>query len=167
MYEVNSLYTSLRNGITNYWRKIWNWFRSKNALRETCCMCIHCHNAPKLVTGCDPLSNSNLYFTSPLHSAWSLVSTNTRYWVRGLQILTLYMWIDIFKQVTKRVDTNEGQWSDWNWRTDGDIMVNGAFFVPSGEGLSAQYTKASSVEPKSAALVSQLTIDAGVFGQAR
>ncbi|KAI8563598.1 hypothetical protein RHMOL_Rhmol03G0121800 [Rhododendron molle] len=71
------------------------------------------------------------------------------------------------KEVTKRVDTDEGQWSDWNWRTDGDIMVNGAFFVPSGQGLSAQYAKASSVEPKSAALVSQLTINAGVFGQAR
>ncbi|KAG5557227.1 hypothetical protein RHGRI_007483 [Rhododendron griersonianum] len=71
------------------------------------------------------------------------------------------------KEVTKRVDTDEGQWSDWNWRTDGDIMVNGAFFVPSGQGLSAQYSKASSVEPKSAALVSQLTINSGVFGQAR
>lgn len=65
------------------------------------------------------------------------------------------------------MDTDEGRWSDWNWRTDGDIMVNGAFFVPSGQGLSAQYSKASSVEPKAAALVSQLTINAGVFGQAR
>ncbi|KAH7854260.1 hypothetical protein Vadar_011835 [Vaccinium darrowii] len=71
------------------------------------------------------------------------------------------------KEVTKRVDTDEGQWSDWNWRTDGDIMVNGAFFVPSGPGLSAQYAKASSVEPKSAALITQLTMNAGVFGQAR
>lgn len=71
------------------------------------------------------------------------------------------------KEVTKRVDTDEGQWSDWNWRTDGDIMVNGAFFVPSGPGLSAQYAKASSVEPKSSSLVTQLTMNAGVFGQAR
>lgn len=65
------------------------------------------------------------------------------------------------------MDTDEGQWSDWNWRTDGDIMVNGAFFVPSGPGLSAQYAKASSVEPKSAALITQLTMNAGVFGHAR
>lgn len=41
-------------------------------------MCIHCHNAPKLVTGCGLSGNWNLFFTSPLHSAWSLVSTNTR-----------------------------------------------------------------------------------------
>lgn len=70
-------------------------------------------------------------------------------------------------QVTKRVDTNEGDWADWNWRTEGDIMVNGAFFVPSGAGLSAQYAKASSVEPKSAALIDQLTSNAGVFGDPR
>ena len=70
-------------------------------------------------------------------------------------------------QVTKRVDTNAGDWSEWNWRTEGDIMVNGAFFVPSGEGLSNMYVKASSVAPKSAALVDRLTLNAGVFGGAR
>ena len=38
---------------------------------------------------------------------------------------------------------------------------------PPGVGLSAQYAKASSVEPKSAALIEQLTFNAGVFGEAR
>ncbi|KAK9284086.1 hypothetical protein L1049_012346 [Liquidambar formosana] len=71
------------------------------------------------------------------------------------------------KEVTKRVDTDEEEWTSWNWRTDGDIMVNGAFFVPSGEGLGAQYAQASSVEPKSAALINQLTMTAGVFGAPR
>lgn len=46
-------------------------------------------------------------------------------------------------------------------------MVNGAFFVPSGAGLSAQYARASSVEPKSAALIDQLTMNAGVLGEPR
>ncbi|KAF8021609.1 hypothetical protein BT93_G1914 [Corymbia citriodora subsp. variegata] len=71
------------------------------------------------------------------------------------------------KEVTKRVDVDEGEWADWNWRTDGDFMVNGAFFVPSGVGLSAQYSKASSLEPKSAGLINQLTMNAGVFGDPR
>ncbi|XP_059666031.1 probable pectate lyase 5 [Cornus florida] len=71
------------------------------------------------------------------------------------------------KEVTKRVDTNEGDWSDWNWRTEGDVMVNGAFFVASGPGLSTQYAKASSLEPKSANLVDQLTMNAGVIGGPR
>ena len=71
-------------------------------------------------------------------------------------------------QVTKRVDTEEGQWNGWNWRTEGDMMVNGAFFVPSGEGMENIYDKASSgVDPKSSALVDQLTIGAGVLGGPR
>lgn len=71
------------------------------------------------------------------------------------------------KEVTKRVDTDEGEWTGWNWRTDGDIMVNGAFFVPSGAGASIQYARASSVNPFSAGLINQLTMNAGVFGGAR
>ena len=70
-------------------------------------------------------------------------------------------------QVTKRVDTAEGQWAGWNWRTEGDMMVNGAFFVPSGEGLEDIYDKASSTDPKSSALVDVLTQNAGVFGDPR
>lgn len=65
------------------------------------------------------------------------------------------------------MDTDEGNWAGWNWRTDGDIMVNGAFFVPSGDGMSAIYAKAASYEPKSASLVTQLTMNAGVFGGPR
>jgi len=69
--------------------------------------------------------------------------------------------------VTKRVDTAEGQWSGWNWRTEGDMMVNGAFFVPSGEGMEEIYDKASSTDPKSSALVDALTQNAGVLGDPR
>ncbi|KAJ1295327.1 hypothetical protein BS78_01G215700 [Paspalum vaginatum] len=68
------------------------------------------------------------------------------------------------KEVTKRVDTAEGQWTGWNWRTEGDMMVNGAFFVPSGEGMEDIYDKASSTDPKSSALVDALTQNAGVLG---
>lgn len=67
-------------------------------------------------------------------------------------------------QVTKRVDTNEKDWGGWDWRTEGDIMVNGAYFVPSGARLGAKYAKAYSVEPKSAGLIDQLTLNAGVLG---
>ncbi|KAF8370213.1 hypothetical protein HHK36_031744 [Tetracentron sinense] len=68
------------------------------------------------------------------------------------------------KEVTKRVETDEKEWMDWNWRTEGDMMVNGAFFVPSGEGLGVKYAKASSLEPKSAGFIDQLTMNAGVIG---
>ncbi|WOL05801.1 hypothetical protein Cni_G14532 [Canna indica] len=68
------------------------------------------------------------------------------------------------KEVTKRVETAETEWSGWNWRTEGDVMVNGAFFVPSGEGLDAKYAKAESLDPKSAVIIDQLTMGAGVLG---
>ncbi|MED6138892.1 hypothetical protein PIB30_078819 [Stylosanthes scabra] len=71
------------------------------------------------------------------------------------------------KEVTKRVDTAEGKWKGWNWRSEGDIMVNGAFFVASGEGVEVKYEKAYSVEPKSADRISQLTMAAGVLGVAK
>ena len=48
------------------------------------------------------------------------------------------------------------------------MLVNGAFFVPSGEGLEGTiYEKASSIDPKSAALVDTLTQNAGVLGEPR
>ncbi|EEF42874.1 probable pectate lyase 12 [Ricinus communis] len=68
------------------------------------------------------------------------------------------------KEVTKRVDTAEGDWKGWNWRSEGDIMVNGAFFIASGEELEVKYEKAYSVEPKSAALIDLITMHAGVLG---
>ncbi|XP_042409006.1 probable pectate lyase 5 isoform X1 [Zingiber officinale] len=73
------------------------------------------------------------------------------------------------KEVTKRVDTEEKDWSKWNWRTEGDVMANGAFFVASGAGagVEAKYAMAESVDPKSAALIDQLTMNAGVLGGAR
>jgi len=82
---------------------------------------------------------------------------------RGDEMLMM----DFSFQVTKRVDTNDNEWSGWNWRTEGDIMVNGAFFVPSGVGMSAQYAEASSVQPKSVEQINQLTMYSGVFGDPR
>ncbi|KAF4370972.1 hypothetical protein F8388_002865 [Cannabis sativa] len=68
------------------------------------------------------------------------------------------------KEVTKRVETGEGEWRSWNWRSEGDIMVNGAYFVASGEGVEVKYEKAYSVEPKSAVLIDMLTLHAGPLG---
>ncbi|XP_073309995.1 probable pectate lyase 12 [Primulina huaijiensis] len=67
------------------------------------------------------------------------------------------------KEVTKRLDTSDEEWRDWNWRSEGDIMVNGAFFVASGQDVGVKYEKAYSVEPKSAADIDLLTLNAGVL----
>lgn len=68
------------------------------------------------------------------------------------------------KEVTARMDTDKEEWSKWNWRTEGDIMLNGAYFIPSGDGLGTKYTMASSLEPRSAEHIDLLTMNAGVFG---
>ncbi|KAJ8532801.1 hypothetical protein K7X08_015690 [Anisodus acutangulus] len=67
------------------------------------------------------------------------------------------------KEVTKRVDTEEGKWRNWNWRSEGDVMANGAYFVASGEEVEVKYEKAYSVEAKSANFIDQLTLNAGVL----
>ena len=62
------------------------------------------------------------------------------------------------------METGEEEWREWNWRSEGDIMVNGAYFVASGAGVEVKYEKAYSVEPKSASFIEQLTMNAGVLG---
>ncbi|KAG2403238.1 pectate lyase [Vigna angularis] len=68
------------------------------------------------------------------------------------------------KEVTKRVETAESQWKGWNWRSEGDLLLNGAFFTPSGAGASASYARASSLGAKSSSMVGSMTSNAGALG---
>ncbi|KAK4760174.1 hypothetical protein SAY87_023305 [Trapa incisa] len=68
------------------------------------------------------------------------------------------------KEVTKRMDTKESEWRRWNWRSEGDLMVNGAFFITSGADLSPQYAEATSMAPFAASVIEQLTVNAGIVG---
>ncbi|KAL9276833.1 hypothetical protein ACSQ67_025623 [Phaseolus vulgaris] len=67
------------------------------------------------------------------------------------------------KEVTKRVDTGSSVWKSWNWRSEGDLLLNGAFFTSSGAGAAASYARASSLGAKSSSLVGTLTSGAGVL----
>lgn len=67
-------------------------------------------------------------------------------------------------KVTKRVETAASQWKGWNWRSEGDLLLNGAFFTPSGAGASAVYARASSLGAKSSSMVGTITAGAGVLG---
>ncbi|RZB42856.1 putative pectate lyase 15 isoform B [Glycine soja] len=68
------------------------------------------------------------------------------------------------KEVTKRVETAESQWKGWNWRSEGDLLLNGAYFTPSGAGASASYARASSLGAKSSSMVGSMTSNAGALG---
>lgn len=54
-------------------------------------------------------------------------------------------------------------WKKWNWRSEGDLMLNGAFFTPSGTGASARYDKALSMAARPPMLVPYITAGAGVL----
>ncbi|XP_060170804.1 probable pectate lyase 18 [Lycium barbarum] len=67
------------------------------------------------------------------------------------------------KEVTKHEDAPESEWKNWNWRTDGDLMLNGAFFIKSGAGASSNYAKASSLSAKPSSLISSIVSGAGAL----
>ncbi|KAJ4979908.1 hypothetical protein NE237_010688 [Protea cynaroides] len=46
--------------------------------------------------------------------------------------------------MTKHKDAPESEWKNWNWRSKGDQMLNGAFFTGSGVEGSSSHAKASS-----------------------
>ncbi|KAF8409739.1 hypothetical protein HHK36_005818 [Tetracentron sinense] len=60
-------------------------------------------------------------------------------------------------------EAREDEWKNWNWRTDGDLMLNGAFFTPSGEEASASYARASSMVAKPASLLTDFNVSAGAL----
>ncbi|GAB2214331.1 hypothetical protein Droror1_Dr00018674 [Drosera rotundifolia] len=65
------------------------------------------------------------------------------------------------KEVTKREDTPDSVWKSWNWRSQGDLMLNGAYFTPSGAGASGIYARASSLSARPSSLVGSITSGAG------
>nr|POE48567.1 putative pectate lyase 5 [Quercus suber] len=67
------------------------------------------------------------------------------------------------KEVTKHEDAPQSDWKGWNWRSEGDLLLNGAFFTPSGAGASSSYAKASSLGAKPSSLVATLTANAGTL----
>ncbi|XP_057949421.1 probable pectate lyase 5 isoform X2 [Malania oleifera] len=67
------------------------------------------------------------------------------------------------KEITKRENATEREWRGWNWRSEGDMMLNGAFFTPSGAGAASQYARASSLGARPSSLISSLTSQAGVL----
>ncbi|GMI74414.1 hypothetical protein like AT1G14420 [Hibiscus trionum] len=42
------------------------------------------------------------------------------------------------KEVTKRDYASQDEWKNWNWRSEGDLFTNGAFFVESGSASASK-----------------------------
>ncbi|KAL0381775.1 UNVERIFIED_CONTAM: putative pectate lyase P18 [Sesamum angustifolium] len=66
-------------------------------------------------------------------------------------------------QVTKHEDAPESEWRHWNWRSEGDLMMNGAYFLQSGAGAWSTYARASSLSARPSSLVGSITTAAGAL----
>ncbi|KAI4350594.1 hypothetical protein L6164_005039 [Bauhinia variegata] len=67
------------------------------------------------------------------------------------------------KEVTKHEDAPEDEWMHWNWRSEGDLFLNGAFFRQSGAEASSSYARASSLSARPSNLVGSMTVTAGAL----
>jgi len=66
------------------------------------------------------------------------------------------------KEVTKRQSTPESEWKKWNWRSENDLLLNGAIFVESGSPIS-NVNKQDLIEAKPGTEVESLTRSAGAL----
>lgn len=62
--------------------------------------------------------------------------------------------------MTKRDYAPESEWRSWNWRSEGDLMENGAFFVESGSPVKMEH-KHDVISAKPGHFVRRLTRFAG------
>ncbi|KAK4789674.1 hypothetical protein SAY86_016978 [Trapa natans] len=68
------------------------------------------------------------------------------------------------QQVTKREYSPESVWKNWLWRSEGDLMMNGAYFVPSGSPkASLPFSKADMISAKPGTYVTRLTRFSGAL----
>ncbi|MCD7455431.1 putative pectate lyase P59 [Datura stramonium] len=61
------------------------------------------------------------------------------------------------KEVTKRDYAPESVWKTWVWKSQGDLMMNGAFFVESGDPKHAFLKGPDMIKSKPGSFVSSLT----------
>ncbi|CAH2072711.1 unnamed protein product [Thlaspi arvense] len=69
-----------------------------------------------------------------------------------------------YREVTKRDYASEDEWKHWNWRSDKDIFMNGAYFRQSGNPhYKCGHTRQQMIKPKHGIAVSKLTKYAGAL----
>ena len=79
-------------------------------------------------------------------------------------------------QVTKYENAPKSEWHKWNWKSEGDVFLNGAFFTSSSgiisssnatfftsSSKSSSFSSASDITAKAATLVPELTANAGAL----
>ncbi|XP_051133310.1 pectate lyase-like [Andrographis paniculata] len=65
------------------------------------------------------------------------------------------------KEITKREYTPESVWKSWVWKSEGDLLMNGAFFVPSGDPNHKFPMEPATIGPRGGEMASRLSQYAG------
>lgn len=65
--------------------------------------------------------------------------------------------------MTKRDYATEAEWKKWIWRSEGDLFMNGAYFVESGQKLSTTPSKKYLIKAKPGVYASKITRFAGAL----
>ena len=66
--------------------------------------------------------------------------------------------------MTKRDYAAEWEWKRWTWRSEGDLMMNGAFFVQSGDpSKKRSFSRHDMIKAKPGSFVTRLTRFAGAL----
>lgn len=68
------------------------------------------------------------------------------------------------KEITKRDHAPESEWKNWIWKSEGDLMMNGAFFVESGSANSRSFSRLDMIKYKPGSFVTRLTRFSGALG---
>ncbi|XVE56994.1 hypothetical protein DITRI_Ditri04bG0055800 [Diplodiscus trichospermus] len=66
------------------------------------------------------------------------------------------------KEVTKREYAPESEWKSWSWRSENDLMMNGAFFVQSGSPI-IRLSRQDMIKGKPGTYASRLTRFSGTL----
>ncbi|OAY69304.1 Pectate lyase [Ananas comosus] len=67
------------------------------------------------------------------------------------------------KEITKRDYATEAEWKQWVWKSDGDLMQNGAFFVQSGGQNMRKFSRTEFIKAKPGTFVTRLTRFSGAL----
>lgn len=71
------------------------------------------------------------------------------------------------KQVTKRESSTKSEWKNWQWQSEGDVFVNGAYFTMSGPAIEhndwSAYTKAHMIKFRHGSYAGRLSRYAGAL----
>ncbi|KAJ3694044.1 hypothetical protein LUZ60_009524 [Juncus effusus] len=67
------------------------------------------------------------------------------------------------KEITKRDYATEAEWKNWVWKSQGDLMQNGAVFTQSGGQNERKYSKLQFIKSKPGTFVTRLTRFSGAL----